>query len=98
MEGYEAFRASNGREALDLVGRGMPDLILLDMKMPVMSGWEFAAGLQKAYAKRAPIVVMTAAEDARDRAREIGAESWISKPFELDELVRAVRRFVPPSS
>jgi CheY-like chemotaxis protein len=90
--GYVVTQASNGREALEAVSHGMPSLILLDMKMPVMSGWEFAAEIDRRYALRAPIVVISAAEDARRRAAEIGAQAWIGKPFELSELLEIVKR------
>ena len=91
-QGYVVSQASNGREALEVVSQEMPSLILLDMKMPVMNGWEFAAELGQRYAQRAPIVVISAAEDARRRAAEVGAQGWIGKPFELDDLLEIVKR------
>jgi two-component system, chemotaxis family, chemotaxis protein CheY len=92
QEGYVVMQAENGRAALEVVARGMPALILLDMKMPVMNGWEFAAELRRTYAGSAPIVVISAAEDARRRAMEIGAQGWVAKPFELGDLLEIVRR------
>ncbi len=94
---YEVTAVSNGREALDAVASHMPDLILLDMKMPVMNGWEFAKELRGAFAHPAPIIVFTAAEDARKRAEEIGAEGWVSKPFEVDQLLAVVQRHLDAS-
>ncbi len=91
-QGYVVSQASNGRAALEVVSHEMPSLILLDMKMPVMSGWEFAAEFGRRYARRAPIVVISAAEDARRRAEEIGAQGWLGKPFELDELLAIVEQ------
>jgi CheY-like chemotaxis protein len=93
-EGYEVKTASDGREALAVVERQMPDLILLDMKMPVMNGWEFAAKYHATYSSTpAPIVVLTAAADARKAADEVGAASFVGKPFDLDTLIRAVKRY-----
>jgi len=92
MRHWGTVRAANGREALDAVARRMPDLILLDMKMPVMDGWAFAAEFNQRYHDGAPIVVMTAAEDPAGRALEIGAEAWIAKPFEIDQLLDTVQR------
>ncbi len=92
QEGYVVSQACNGHEALNMAARAMPDLILLDMKMPVMNGWEFAAALRRAHPLRAPIVVLSAAEDARRRAAEIGAQGWVGKPFDLNDLLAAVRR------
>lgn len=90
QEGYLVQTASNGQEALELVAGAMPDLILLDMKMPIMNGWQFAAEFRERYRNGPPILVFTAAEDARDRAEQIGAQGWVSKPFDLDMLVLAI--------
>ncbi len=92
MEGFSVLTAADGQEALSAVERGMPALILLDMKMPVMNGWQFAAEYHSRFDRKAPIVVLTAAHDARERAREVGAVGWIGKPFDLDILINTVRR------
>ncbi len=94
--GYSTTTASNGREGLDRVDEAMPDLILLDMRMPVMSGPEFATAYQSRYAgeRKAPIVVMTAAEHAASRAKEIGAQGFLAKPFMNNELLQVVARFI----
>ena len=91
-EGFRVETAVDGKEALEAVQRGMPDLILLDMKMPTMNGWEFAREFHARYDAKVPIVVLTAAEDARKRAEEVGAVGWIGKPFDLDTMVEVVRR------
>lgn len=88
-EGYEVSTAQNGLQALQRISEQMPDLILLDMRMPVMNGWAFAAEYDRRYrgaARRAPIVVVTAAEHAAKRAREIGADDYILKPFSRRDL------------
>lgn len=97
-EGFQVFTAKNGREGLEILLTRKPALILLDMLMPVMDGWQFAAEYRQKYAKPAPIVVMTAAKDARQRAKDIGAEDFVSKPFELDSLVVTVNRVITQSS
>ena len=66
--GHHVEVANNGREALAAVERAAPDLILLDMKMPVMGGREFADEYRRAQPSPAPIVVITAADDAQVRA------------------------------
>jgi CheY-like chemotaxis protein len=88
--GYRVEKAGNGEEALKRVAEAMPQLILLDMRMPVMDGWNFARAVRERYGRRIPIVVVTAAEDSKLRADEIGAEGELGKPFELDTLYAVV--------
>lgn len=94
-EGYSVVVAHNGKEALEHAKVALVDLILLDMKMPVMDGWAFAAAYRHQVELHAPIVVMTAAHDTRQRANEIAADGFIAKPFDLDDLLAVVRRYVP---
>ena len=90
LEGYAVGEAANGAEALEVVERQVPDVILLDMRMPILDGWGFAAELRRR-GMRIPIVVMTAARDAARWADEIAANGALAKPFGFDELLRAVR-------
>jgi CheY-like chemotaxis protein len=96
-QGYSVATAENGLEALLRVREHMPDLILLDIRMPVMSGTEFANQYLARYghSPRAPIVVMTAAEHASRRCQEVGANDFLPKPFSTDELVGVVKRHTP---
>ena len=95
--GYRVATAADGQEALEKVAAELPDLILLDMKMPGMNGWEFARVFRERYNHLTPIVVLTAAEDARKRAAEVGADGYLGKPFDIDDLVRIVERHVKPT-
>lgn len=88
-EGHEVVSAENGAVALAKVNGEA--LVLLDMRMPVLDGWGFARQFRAA-GKRSPIVVMTAAENARRWAEEIGADGYLAKPFEIDALIAAVER------
>jgi CheY-like chemotaxis protein len=72
----------------------MPGVILLDMRMPVMNGWEFARAFAERHGRACPIVVVTAAENARLRAEEIGADAWLEKPFDVDAVLAAVERLI----
>src|SRR5262249_34374214 len=90
--GFEVSSAANGQEALDFMEGHCPDLILLDMKMPVMNGWEFCRALEGREA-RPPIVVLTAAPDPVARAAEVCADGWLGQPFEYADLEATVRRF-----
>ena len=91
-EGYASRAAVNGAAALELVEQAPPDLILLDMRMPVMDGWAFVPAYRGRPGPHAPIVVLTAAADAEQRAREVQADAYIGKPFNLTELLTLVRR------
>lgn len=88
-EGYDVERATNGQEGLALVEQIKPRLVLLDMRMPVLDGWGFAQEV-KQQGLAFPIVVMTAAQDAKRWAAEIAADGYIAKPFELVDLLDAV--------
>ena len=92
--GYRAAVAGNGREALDqLRTHAHPDLILLDMMMPVMDGWTFREEQQKEPALAAiPVVTVTADGDARGKAAAIRAAGYITKPITIDSLLDAVER------
>lgn len=89
-EGYEVLGAANGAVALELLSTTRPHLILLDTRMPIMNGLEFADTYRRTPGPHAPIVVLTAALDADTLAREIAAEALLPKPFDLDDLVRVV--------
>ena len=89
-EGYDVLQARHGAAALDQIDRASVDLILLDMRMPVMNGWEFARAYGQRPGPHAPIVTMTAATDANRWGAEIGATSVLGKPFDIDDLLRAV--------
>lgn len=95
--GYRVATAPEGRAALASVGAEMPALILLDMRMPGMNGWDFAREFRARHGDAAPIVVVTAAEDARARAEEIGADGWLAKPFDIDAILSAAARHAGPA-
>jgi two-component system, chemotaxis family, chemotaxis protein CheY len=95
-EGYDVMVAPDGLVALEFIRDYRPDLILLDMRMPVMDGWEFAREYRERPGPHAPVVAMTAAVDASRWAEEIGAADVLSKPFDLDDLLRIVERSVRP--
>jgi DNA-binding response OmpR family regulator len=94
MEGYAVVTATNGAEALVAAERDLPSLVLLDMRMPVLDGWGFMRAAHER-GLELPVLVMTAAADARRWAAEIGAQGVLPKPFELDELLAAVERMQP---
>jgi CheY-like chemotaxis protein len=91
-EGYSVDVAADGAEGLASVEHALPDVVVLDMKMPRMDGPTFARELHRQYGHRAKVLVLTAADDARRRAEEVNADGWLGKPFDLDALVAAVRK------
>jgi len=96
--GHEVRTAANGAIALAIAETQVPDLILLDMRMPVMDGWEFASRYGARSGPRAPIVVMTAADDAKSRAEQIHAHACLAKPFDLQALYGCVEELAPGGS
>ena len=96
-EGYDVSSASNGREALAELARNQPDLILLDVMMPDLDGFETCRQLKSRGATRLiPVVLVTALRDSSDRIRGIdaGADDFVSKPFNPHELRARVRSLV----
>lgn len=93
IENYDVLLAANGQEAMDKLATCAepPCLILLDLMMPVMDGWQFveAVGKVRAYAST-PVVVVTA---FRDKAGTIKADGVIQKPIEFDRLLTTVRKY-----
>lgn len=95
-EGYDVTEATDGREALERADTTRPDVILLDMRMPVMDGWEFARTYRQRPGPHAPIVIVTAALDVAKDAKDIGADGFLAKPFQLDDLLDLVERHAAP--
>ncbi|HEY9075296.1 MAG TPA: response regulator transcription factor [Anaerolineaceae bacterium] len=91
QEGFDILQASNGQEALFIARREKPDLIILDLMMPEMGGYDF----MRAYRRSAetPIIILTARMDESDKVLglELGADDYITKPFSLRELTARVR-------
>ncbi len=96
-EGYDVLPAQNGAEALRVLEKDRPCVVLLDMRMPTLDGWGFASAMHDR-GLRYPVVVVTAAENARAWAQEIGADAYLAKPFQLKDLLRMVERFCRPEA
>lgn len=92
-EGYEVITATDGATALELASSASPDLILLDMHMPTMDGWEFSQAYREQCGSQAPIVVLTAARDAEGNARQIEADGSLTKPFNIEDLLAVVESY-----
>ncbi len=93
-EGYRTLTARNGLEALSQIQEHHPATVVLDVMMPRLDGWSVLEELVKLPREQRPRVVMvTALASLRDRARaaELGADAYVPKPFDLDELLRVLR-------
>ena len=83
--------AKNGREAVEMCAKDRPDLILMDLMMPVMDGWAFRQ-IQREDPKLShiPVLVLSADGGARERVQALGAVAFLRKPVQLDALLDAV--------
>jgi DNA-binding response OmpR family regulator len=90
-EGYQVIPAYNGREALELITTQKPDLIILDIMMPVLDGFTVCERIREF--SNVPIIMVTAKGEERDRVRglDVGADDYIVKPFSATELLARVR-------
>jgi two-component system, chemotaxis family, chemotaxis protein CheY len=89
-DGYEVVPATNGQDALSVCERWRPDVIVLDLMMPIMDGWTFAKRLRERAS--IPIVVLSAVNDIARHAKSVGATDVVGKPFDLDQLLPKVAR------
>ncbi|CAN5697272.1 hypothetical protein BH18ACI5_BH18ACI5_11660 [soil metagenome] len=93
LEGYLTETATNGREALDRLAGGIKaNVIVLDLMMPVMDGWQFRRR-QTADAQLAKIPTIVVSAAGRDRMAQISADAYLAKPIDMDELLSRVSQF-----
>lgn len=93
MEGHEALTAADGNEALEVVARTHPDVVLLDMMLPGLDGWEVTSRLKGDSETRSiPIVALSARamQADIDRGRELGVDHYVTKPFDPIDLMQLV--------
>ena len=91
LEGYDVIEASDGLEALARARDEMPDLVLLDVMMPDMDGFETLERLRSV--SSVPVIMLTAKGDENDRIRglDLGADDYVTKPFSPRELLSRIR-------
>lgn len=94
--GYEVITAPDAISAGYQVLKNPPDLILLDVNMPHMDGFEFVAALKADKTiPHIPVIFLTSVEDGNDRGKELGAVAYITKPVRADRLLELVAKYAP---
>lgn len=99
-DGFETISAGNGREALERYHESKPDLVLLDIMMPLLDGWGVLDEIRKS-GDRVPVIMLTAKGATTDKVSglDMGADDYIVKPFEMQEVMARIhavlRRFAP---
>jgi two-component system cell cycle response regulator DivK len=96
-QGYTVYKATNGREAVDLAKQHHPDLVLMDMMMPIVSGYEAVTELKAdATTRDITIVGLSAKAMATDmeRATDVGIDGYITKPFRIAQVLTVVASYL----
>jgi two-component system, cell cycle response regulator DivK len=100
-KGYQVVMAVNGQQAIDFAASEKPDLILMDMSLPVVDGWEATRRLKASgQTKHIPIIVLTAhaMPDDERKAREAGCDDFDTKPIELPRLLAKIESLLGSAS
>ena len=98
--GYEVVIAVDGQQGVDLAGTIAPDLILMDMSLPIFDGWEATRRIKAAEAtKKIPVIALTAHAMAGDREQALaaGCDDYDTKPIDLERLLPKIHKFLPPA-
>ena len=98
-DGFDVSLASDGRQGVDTFFKFRPDIVLLDIMLPEMDGWEVCREIRKS--DKTPIIMLTAKDETADKVTglELGADDYISKPFDMKEVIARIhavlRRYTP---
>ena len=98
MEGFDVIAAYDGISAIDIADQDSPDLVLLDIMMPMMSGYEVCAQLKtNPHTEHIPVICVTSAQgpEVRTQVQQAGAQALLVKPFTTEELVAQINRYLP---
>jgi DNA-binding response OmpR family regulator len=99
MEGYEVHTARNGEEALEVAGRVHPDLILLDINMPLKDGYEVCRIIRDSDDLcDTKVILLTAKGQTLEKKKglEVGADEYVTKPFGAEDLLEKIRNLIEP--
>lgn len=96
--GYEVITATNGQNGLDLIKKEKPDLVLLDLRLPILDGDEVCRRLKADdKLKSIPVILITATSSVSkiaEKTKELGADDYMMKPFDPEELLKKVKKFI----
>jgi two-component system, cell cycle response regulator DivK len=98
--GYEVVIAVDGQQGVDLANTIAPDLILMDMSLPIIDGWEATRRIKASDAtKKIPVIALTAHAMAGDREQALaaGCDDYDTKPIDLERLLPKIQKFLPPA-
>lgn len=95
-EGYRTFVALNIDEALKIIAKEKPDLILLDLFMPNISGYDFLKMKHKMDITEVPVIIISAydSQESVKQTRDLGASEFIAKPFNIQQIIRTVKKYL----
>jgi DNA-binding response OmpR family regulator len=86
--GFDVVAASNGKEALGMIDAACPDIVLLDIIMPEMDGFEVLKKLRKG--SQLPVIAFSARPENAHKALSLGADDFLAKPFDIDDMIRRI--------
>ena len=92
-KGYQVFTAPDGRQALELLTQQQPDLVILDILMPVMDGYSCLREINRRFGRgRIPVIILTARDRMKDLFELEGIEDYVIKPFDHEDLLLRIER------
>ncbi len=97
IDGFTIMKAFNGKEALSKLKEKKPDIILLDIMMPEMNGYEVCQEIKNdSQYKNIPVIILTAKvrKEDQERGRQVGSDDFIAKPYEYSELIEKIQKFI----
>ena len=95
--GYQVISAINGQQALEVMRKEHPDLVLLDLRLPLLNGMEVCLYMRKdGVLKHIPVIIFTAStQEIKEKVNACGAQDYIFKPFTAEELLEKIKKFIP---
>ncbi len=96
--GYVVFGASDGEEGLKIFREEKPDIVILDIMMPVMNGWEVLKRIKAGFkSKRVPVIMLTGKAEDADKVKgyDYGADYYVTKPYDIRKLLPIIKDMLP---